>query len=157
MAEPNLIPLKKNPNRGSKRANDLLQTSFEQAGAGRSILIANDGTILAGNHAYEVFGQTMENPEIVVHESDGTKLHVIKRTDIPNSSDPKAQHLIIADNKTSDHHEYDPAVLADYDADIVGNYWFEDELEDLKETESETPKRNKRSFTCPHCGQDFTP
>lgn len=128
-----LVPLKRNPNRGSKRGSDLLITSFEQNGAGRSILIADNNEILAGNHAYETYLQTVDNPSIIVHESDGTALHIIKRTDIPDSKDKKAQGLIIADNKTSDHHDYDPSVLADYDADIVGEYWFSNELAALEE------------------------
>lgn len=131
-----LKPLKRNPNKGSKRAHDLLHTSFEQAGAGRSILLANNGDVLAGNHALETYGQVMGNPNVVIVESDGTKLIAVKRTDIPNADDKRAQTLIIADNKTSDHHEYDVDILQSYDADIVGDYWFEEELAALEGYES---------------------
>lgn len=134
-----LIPLKKNPNRGSKRGNDLLLTSFEQAGAGRSIVVAANNEVLAGNHALEAYGQTVDNPDLILVESDGTKLVVVKRTDIPNAKDKKGQHIVIADNKTSDHHEYDVEVLTGYDAEVLSEYWFEEELQALDGYEAPSP------------------
>lgn len=128
-----LKPLKKNPKRETKRGHDLLHTSLESGGAGRSVLIDNENVILAGNSTFEAFGQLVDNPKVLIVETDGDVLVAVKRRDIPNASDPKAQALIIGDNRASDFHEYDLTVLADYDADIVGNYWFSNELAALED------------------------
>lgn len=129
-----LIQLKKNPNLGSERGNALLETSFEKGGAGRSILIANNGEILAGNHATEVYGQLFDEQEVLVIETDGKQLVAVKRTDIPDSDDERAKALIIGDNRTSDFHEYDADVIADMlesDKDLLNSFFFENELDEL--------------------------
>lgn len=136
-------PLKKNPNKGSKRGNDLLETSLEQGGIGRSILVAKNGDILGGNHVTEKVGEMFgaDIPVIEV-ETDGKSLVVVKRSDIESAETPKGQHLILADNRVGDFHEYDYDILQEYEA--VSDYFFEDELagyeeSDLAITEDETP------------------
>jgi len=95
-------PLKRNPNRGSKRNSDLLQTSLEQGGIGRSIVVAASGEILAGNHVYEQAGASFEDLEIIEVETTGNQLVVVKRTDLPNADDPRAKALILGDNRAGD-------------------------------------------------------
>lgn len=129
-----LIQLKKNPNLGSERGNALLRTSFEKGGVGRSILFANNGEILAGNHAAEVYGQLFDEQEVLVVETDGKQLVAVKRTDIPDSDDERAKALIIGDNRTSDFHEYDANVIADLlesDQDILKSFFYDWELDKL--------------------------
>lgn len=150
-----LVQLKKNPNKGSERGNALLETSFEKGGAGRSILIANNGEILAGNHATEVYGQLFDEQDVLVVETDGKQLVAVKRTDIPDSDDERAKALIIGDNRTSDFHEYDTEVikeLLESDKDLLNSFFFENELDELlssltpdtlTETEESEPSINR--------------
>lgn len=164
-----LIQLKKNPNLGSERGNALLETSFEKGGAGRSILIANNGEILAGNHATEVYGQLFDEQDVLVVETDGKQLVAVKRTDIPDSDDERAKALIIGDNRTSDFHEYDGDVIADMlesDKDLLNSFFFENELNELigkipdfqPVDESEQPRLDQKSpIQCPCCKCEFVP
>lgn len=143
--------LPRNPNKGSKRGNDLLETSLEQGGIGRSIVVSNDGTILGGNHVTAKVGELFGSDVPVVEvETDGQTLVVVKRTDIPNAEDKRAQQLILGDNRAGDFIEYNYEILADYESDVISNYFFEDELEGY-----ETTSRQKSVKTCPHCGMEF--
>lgn len=156
-----LKPLTRNPKRETKRGHDLLHTSLEEAGAGRSVCIDNENVILTGNSTFEAFGQLVDSPKVLIVETDGDVLVAVKRRDIPNATHPKAQALIIGDNRASDFHEYDPSVLADYDAAVVGSYWFEEELEGLKlpEPPSEFPSYDESIPTghcCPKCGYKWS-
>jgi hypothetical protein len=84
---------------------------------------------------------------------------VVKRTDIPNSRSKKAKTLIVADNRTADHHEYDYEILqADYEPEVLGEYFYEGELGipdvDFKSFD-ETIADTVQYTTCPHCGKEF--
>lgn len=152
--------LKRNPNKGSLRGQYMLEKSFEDGGAGRSILLAADGSILAGNHASEVYGQVSGNEEVLVIETDGKTLVAVKRTDIPDEDDPRAKLLIIADNRSSDVHEYDADVVAELLAEneeLVKAFWREDELAELipQGVGSKANTRNVKMALCPHCGMEF--
>jgi len=122
-------PLKNNPNKGSKRGNDLLETSLEQGGLGRSIVVANNGDILGGNHVTakvgELFG--LDTPVLEV-PTDGNTLVVVKRTDIPSANSPKGKHLILADNRVGDFHLYDLEALQEFKPEILEEYFFGNEL-----------------------------
>lgn len=137
-----LKPLVNNPNAGSERGQYMLEESFTQAGAGRSILIAANGDILAGNHASEAYGQLLDNDEVLIVETDGKTLVAVQRTDIASADDPKGKTLIIADNRASDFHEYDAGVIKDLlatDEALIKHYFMEDELQALLAEIAEEP------------------
>lgn len=101
-----------NANKGTKRGAKLLVNSLDRFGAGRSILIDRNGKIIAGN-------QTVKNAgvagieDVIVIESDGTKLVAVQRTDL-DLNDPKARELAIADNRAGEMGlAWDASVLAD--------------------------------------------
>ena len=153
-------PLARNPNKGSQRGDALLEKSLEQGGLGRSIVVAANGEILAGNHvtakAGELFGDELTIQEV---ETDGNTLVVVKRTDIPNSKSKKAKTLIVADNRTADNHEYDHEILqADYEPELLEEYFFAEELDvskvEFKEFD-ESIADTVEYITCPHCGEKF--
>jgi len=89
------------------RNKELIAKSLDECGAGRSIVIDNDGEIIAGNGIYEAWG---DRPVKVI-ESDGSELVVVKRTDL-NRSDFKRDKLAIMDNTTSDSSEFDLELLS---------------------------------------------
>lgn len=94
-----LIPDDKNFNQGSEFGNQLINKSFEKFGAGRSILIDKNNKIIAGNKSTENYG-ALGNEDVIVVESDGTKLIAVKRTDIDLDT-PEGREMALADNATA--------------------------------------------------------
>ncbi len=94
-----LIPDDKNFNKGSEFGNSLISKSFEKFGAGRSILIDKNNKIIAGNKSTENYGAG-GGEDVIVVESDGTKLIAVKRTDIDLDT-PEERELALADNATA--------------------------------------------------------
>ena len=97
--------------------------SLDECGAGRSILIDNEGEIIAGNGVYEQ--AKAKGIPVKVVETDGTELVVVKRTDL-NTADEKRKRLALADNATSDNVEWDiPEIKADFGADELDSWGIE--------------------------------
>lgn len=94
-----LIPDDRNFNAGSEFGNSLIEKSLRKFGAGRSILIDKNNKIIAGN-------KTVENSaaigleDVVIVESDGTKIIAVKRTDIDLNT-KRGRELALADNATA--------------------------------------------------------
>lgn len=101
------------------RNKKLIKKSLEECGAGRSIVIDNDGEIIGGNGIYEAWG----NKPVKVIETDGSELVVVKRTDL-STDDEKRKKLAVMDNTASDTAEMNVSlVLEDFneqDAEEMG-------------------------------------
>ena len=102
----------------------VIRKSLEELGAGRSIVIDNEGEIIAGNGVYEQAQKLGIKTKIV--ETDGSELVVVKRTDLATGDD-KRKKLALADNAASDTSEWadellredwTPEVLADWGVKI---------------------------------------
>ena len=89
----------KNFNKGSQFGNALIEKSFQKFGAGRSILLDKNNNIIAGNKSTENYG-AIGGEDVIIVESDGTKLIAVKRTDIDLNT-PKGRELALADNATA--------------------------------------------------------
>jgi hypothetical protein len=95
-----LTPDPQNANDGTVRGSSLLDRSLEQYGAGRGIEVDANGYVIAGNKTLEM--AIARGLRIRVVPSDGTKLVVVKRTDLDLVKDPAARELAYADNRTSE-------------------------------------------------------
>lgn len=136
-----LKPDKRNARRHTDRNVEMIATSLQDAGFGRSILIANDGTILAGNATVEAAGAVgLDDVQIV--ESDGSKIIAVKRTDLDPDSEI-ATKLALWDNRTAELAEWDAdtlAVLAE-EVDLSG-LWDDAELHAILEQDRITDPTN---------------
>jgi len=131
-----LQPDPRNANKGTERGRQMLEESLSRYGAGRSILADKHGTIIAGNKTAEVAAEIgIDN--IIVVESDGSKIVVVKRTDLDLDKDAHARELAYADNRVSEVDlAFDPAaILQDVQDGKVdlGALWSEKELDKLLE------------------------
>jgi hypothetical protein len=70
-----------NLNEGTPRGADLLDTSFEQYGAARSIVIDSEEYDVAGNKSLAAFAKTNPRGKVVIVETEGDTLVAVKRTD----------------------------------------------------------------------------
>ena len=128
-----LKPDPKNARKHNPRNVGMVEHSIQRDGFGRSILVANDGTIIAGNATIEAAAAAgIEN--VVVVESDGRSVIAVKRTDVEPGS-PEFHKLALSDNRAAELAEWDADVLAALAEDGVDldQFWFEDELARLLE------------------------
>lgn len=91
-----LIPDDKNFNKGSKRGNALVETSFKKFGAGRSILLDKNNRVIAGNKSLDG-AEAAGIEDVIVVDSDGSKIIAVRRNDIDLDS-PEGRELALADN-----------------------------------------------------------
>lgn len=94
-----LIPDDLNANKGTQYGTHLIEKSFSELGAGRSILLDKNNRIIAGNKSTEG-ASSVGIEDVIIVETDGTKLVAVKRTDIDLDS-AKGRELALADNATS--------------------------------------------------------
>lgn len=93
-----LIQDDRNLNKGTERGQQLIEKSLRQFGAGRSILVDKNNRIIAGNKTH-ANAEAVGIDDAVIVETDGTKLVVVKRTDIDLDS-KQGREMALADNAT---------------------------------------------------------
>ena len=121
-----------NANKGTKRGLKALDDSLRKFGAGRSILIDKNGRVIAGNKTVErAVDIGMEN--IIIVESDGSKLVAVQRTDLDLDDDHgSARALAMYDNRVGQLDlDWDVDQFQFVDLDIINNLFTREELEDL--------------------------
>lgn len=99
----------RNARKHNPRNLSLIESSIQRDGFGRSILLAADGTVITGNATVDAAASAGLDDVIVV-ETDGTKVVAVKRTDVAPGSE-QFHKLALADNRATDLSEFDPAVL----------------------------------------------
>lgn len=98
----------------------VIKKSLKELGAGRSIVIDNEGEIIAGNGVYEQAQKLGLKTKIV--ETDGNELVVVKRTDLATGDD-KRKKLALADNAASDSSEWAEELLReDWTPDVLADF-----------------------------------
>ena len=114
---------KRNYRKHNDKNKKLIKKSLQECGAGRSIIIDNEGEIIAGNGVYEQAQKLGLKTKIV--ETDGSELVVVKRTDLA-TDDEKRKALAVMDNSTSDTSEFDLELLtADFTVDELEDFGIE--------------------------------
>jgi hypothetical protein len=121
----------KNARRHTPRNVGMIGESLQQTGAARSIVLANDDTIIAGNATVEAAAQAGFE-EIIEIEVDGTQLVAVKRTDL----DPTSERAVLAglyDNRTAEFAYWDSDRIEEIVNDGVdlSSLWYADELDKL--------------------------
>ena len=122
-----------NANRGTDRGRRAVADSLAECGAGRSILVDRDGTVIAGNKTLEAALQ-LGLPVRVV-ESSGDELVVVQRTDLElDGEDQRARRLAYLDNRAAQLGlDWDTdQILADLEAGVdLSGLWDDTELDEL--------------------------
>lgn len=126
---------KRNYRKHNDKNKKLIKKSLQECGAGRSIIIDNEGEIIAGNGVYEQAQKLGLKTKIV--ETDGSELVVVKRTDLATDDD-KRKRLAVMDNSTSDTSEFDIDLLEeDFAIDDLNDMGLDLKIEDEEENEGE--------------------
>lgn len=128
-----LTPDPHNANRGTERGAGMLEASLREYGAGRSLLVDKHGVVIAGNKTLEA-AASVGLDDVVVVQTDGTRLVVVQRTDLDLASDPRAKALGVADNRVAQIGlDWDAQVLQDLVAEgaDLGAMFTDKELAEL--------------------------
>ena len=121
-----LIPDPENRRKHTPRTVGLLVDALQKVGAARSIVIDEDGVILAGNATVEAAAEAgITNLKVV--EATGNEVVAVRRTGL---TDDQKRDLAIYDNRTSELAEWDvDQLMKDVDAGIdLSAFFREDEL-----------------------------
>lgn len=123
-----LIPDPKNARRHNPRNIGVIERSMNDVGAARSIVIDEDGVILAGNATTEAAAQAGITRVRVV-EADGNEIIAVQRRGLTPEQKIK---LALADNRANELSDWEPDVLAGLAAEVdVSGLFREDELAEL--------------------------
>lgn len=126
-----LTPDQRNARRRTERSHASLEKSLERFGAARSIVIDEDGRILAGNGTFEAAG-AIGIDKVLVVDSDGDTLVAVRRSGL---SEAEKIELALRDNRTSDLSVFDPGTMVELveahpEVDIT-DLWTEVEWKEL--------------------------
>ena len=123
----------------------VIKKSLKELGAGRSIVIDNDGEIIAGNGVYEQAKKLGIKTKIV--ETDGSELVVVKRTDLATGDD-KRKKLALADNAASDTSEWaDELLREDWTPEVLADFGVKIKIRQLDENGEYEDKGNSDVIT----------
>ena len=108
-----------NFNRGTEEGQQLMERSFKELGAGRSILLDREGNIIAGNKSQQA-AIAAGIKKVRVIETTGDELVAVKRTDIDIDS-AEGRRLALADNATTQANlAWDPSEIEAVSSEIDG-------------------------------------
>ena len=157
-----LKPDSRNARRHTPRNVGLIEHSIQTNGFGRSVLLAADGTIIAGNATVDA-AMSAGLDDVLVVETDGSKVVAVKRTDVAPGS-PEFYALAISDNRAAELAEWEPAVLEELSGEIdLGEWFFDDELANVLQQApdvsfpeyDESTADDVQYCECPSCGHRF--
>ena len=121
-----------NFNKGNEQGQQLMERSFKELGAGRSILLDRNGNIIAGNKSQQA-AIAAGIKKVRVIETTGDELVAVKRTDVDIDS-AEGRKMAYLDNLTTqvnltwDETELE-AVQADVEGFDIADFGFD--IEDL--------------------------
>lgn len=124
-----LTPDPRNVRTHDERNLEIITASLMDLGAARSIVVDEDGVILAGNATVSSAQRAGIN-RVRVIDADGTELIAVRRS---NLTPEQKQRLALIDNRAAELAEWDTAALAALidDGVEVDDLWSDDELATL--------------------------
>ncbi len=170
-----LKPNPYNSNRGQERGNTAVRTSIRETGLHRGIVVSDDDTVIAGNHAYQAaVEEGVAEAWIEVELPDGSVGVITKRSDWRSSRDANAIKAANYDNRSQElNYDPDPVQFAqDLEAitkecEAIAPALFTEaeileiieaagsELLDQFEGEDMDAEGDHTEFECPQCGHKW--
>jgi len=115
-----LTPDERNARKHNPRNIGMIMDSLQQVGAARSIVVDEDGKILAGHGVIEAAAEAgIERVQVV--DADGETIIAVRRSGLTAEQKVK---LALYDNRTAELAEWDAEVLSELGAEIdLSEYW----------------------------------
>jgi hypothetical protein len=128
-----LTPDKCNARKHGERNIGMLERSLEQYGAARSIVVDENGKILAGHGVVEAAANVGIEKVTPVEASGNEIIAVVRR----GLTEKQKAELALADNRTAELAEWSPEILKALSAEVdLEKFWTEKELEILLDQEA---------------------
>jgi len=129
-----LKPDQMNPRRRTERNLQMIEASLNEVGAARSIVVDEDGNILAGNGTIEAAALAgIEKVRVI--EADGETIIAVRRSGL---TEEQKRRLSLYDNRAAELAEWDAAVLGCLESEtpeVTKGLFTEDELLYIIESE----------------------
>jgi len=172
-------PNPSNSNRGKPRGVAALDESLQLSGLHRGIVVAADGTVVNGNHAYESAVQNGVALAWIEVDVEGDVGVATRRTDWTDARDPAAIAAAHADNRSAqlnydlapEQFAVDLQVLAELGQSLPATLFTEEEINFALGQADTTPdfdpvgvdeqgrldeiKPKEIDCVCPKCGEQF--
>lgn len=131
-----LKPDPRNARRHNPRNVGMLEDALNEVGAARSIVIDENGVVLAGNATIEAAANAgIERVQVV--DADGETIIAVRRSGL---TPEQKTRLALFDNRIGDLSEFNPGVLAELQADnaaLLDGLFRDDELKELLNHEAD--------------------
>jgi hypothetical protein len=124
---------RRNARRHTKRNLDQIERSLANYGAGRSILVDEQGRVLAGNGVVQA-ARAVGIRKLRVIEAQKDELVAVRRSDL---TEQQKLELAIADNRTAELAEWDAEVLSSIPWATLSQFFHQDELDRVKSLDVE--------------------
>ena len=160
-----LKPDPRNARRHNPRNVGMLEKALNEVGAARSIVIDEQGVVLAGNATIEAAGRAgIERVQVV--DADGETIIAVRRTGLTKTQKTR---LALYDNRTAELADWDSEVIADMlatEREVLDGLFENYELEEVAKivpdfkavgVDEQSRLDEKKPITCPHCGAEFVP
>lgn len=144
-----------NFNKGTEEGQRLIEKSFADFGAGRSILLDKDNNIIAGNKSQQA-AKAVGIKKVRVIETTGDELVAVKRTDVSlDSADGRG--LALVDNAAHQKNlSWDKVELASIADDIgleeMADWGIDLSEPDISQTDMSVKEKSEDFRQCPKCG-----
>jgi ParB-like chromosome segregation protein Spo0J len=153
-----------NARKHNPRNVNMIVDSIHELGCGRSILIDEDGVIIAGNATYEALVEAGITKVRVV-EGNGDEIVAVQRVDLTKLEKTR---LALYDNRASELSSWDTGVLETLAAvdNLFDNIFSNKELAvllgddyepDIEEKSDGGHAEGNRVVVCPECQHKFKP
>lgn len=122
----------KNARAHNSRNVGMIERSLGEVGAGRSLLTAKDGTVIAGNATLEA-AAAAGFEDVYVVRTNGNQLVVVQRDDL-DANDDDATKLALYDNRTAELAEWQPIRIAELQLtqpEMLEGLFTDDEVADI--------------------------
>lgn len=157
-----LRPDPRNARKHNPRNIGMIEQALQEVGAARSIVVDEDGTVLAGNATVEAARKAGIN-RVRIIDADGDTIIAVRRR---NLTPEQKQRLALFDNRAGELAEWDEGVLADIAAEneaLLAEIFNEQELDRLIPPEADYledfPSYGddiETEYCCPSCGYEWS-
>ncbi|GAH40915.1 unnamed protein product, partial [marine sediment metagenome] len=125
-----LKPDPKNARRHNQRNVGVIVDALHEVGAARSIVVDEDGRVLAGNATIEAAAEAGIEKVLVV-DTDGETLVAVRRSGL---TEEQKVRLALLDNRSAELADWSPealALLLNEDEDVLDGLFYDNEIEEL--------------------------
>ena len=150
-----------NFNQGTEQGAQLIERSFRECGAGRSVFIDKDNRLVGGNKAQKGF-KAAGKKKVIIVDSDADTLVAVRRKDVSLDSE-EGRKMALLDNLTTQVNlSWDKVELESVQADVEGfdvaDFGFD--IEDMPQVAMPADKQGEgegKPQTTPSGGEEPTP